>query len=310
MKTTLIDISKLNTRDSPQVRERINESVMLEYREAMQRGEKFPPIEVADTNEGLLLIDGYHRVAAFAGLSKGTKIQANITKMNKTQAIATALHANVEHGLRRSNEDKRQCVLLALRTWPDQSNVSISNRCKVDDKTVAKIRRELESAGAIKETATRVSRDGKKMPAKVMRPANKNKAVKDARQAAKSPDGKARQYVDALGKAIPVACNQYWERSHEVVDFTSALKEVRDAVASRDGDKLYVEVNMKQFVANLNQAMDLLRAAVPYAVCPVCQGHPETQKGECRLCSGRGLVSYFRYSLTPEKVKKMNKSGK
>jgi hypothetical protein len=56
-----------------------------------------------------------------------------------------SLGANSEHGLRRTNDDKRCAVSLLLHDaeWVEWSNREIARRCVVDHKTVAKLRAEL-----------------------------------------------------------------------------------------------------------------------------------------------------------------------
>ena len=75
-----------------------------------------------------------------------------------------ALAANANHGLRRTNEDKRKAVHTALlmERWAMRSNVAISEHVGVSDKLVGKIRNELDSST---DAEFRVGRDGKKRKA-------------------------------------------------------------------------------------------------------------------------------------------------
>jgi len=65
---------------------------------------------------------------------------------SKIDSKEICIDANIPHGLRRTNADKRNAVRLALlhpyaRAW---SNRLIAKHVGVDSKTVASVRRELE----------------------------------------------------------------------------------------------------------------------------------------------------------------------
>src|SRR5579872_887678 len=100
-----------------QTRFALNPEIVAEYAEAMKRGDKFPPVIVF----GNILADGFHRVAAAkqAGLKD---IAADVRKGTKTDALKFALKANVDHGARLTNADKRHKVEIALRELPNLSD--------------------------------------------------------------------------------------------------------------------------------------------------------------------------------------------
>lgn len=106
MTTKIVKISELDR--NYQTRFTLNEEVVKEYAEAMENGEIFPPVSVV----GNRLTDGYHRVAAAEMLGK-KEIEAEIVEGDEKAALRSALSANLKHGLRRTNEDKRQALMLA-----------------------------------------------------------------------------------------------------------------------------------------------------------------------------------------------------
>ena len=88
-------------------------------------------------------------------------------------ALGHALGANDQHGLRRTNDDKRNAVKLALKDpeWWAWSNVDISRLCRVSDKTVARVREDLVLAGEIGEPETvMTTRKGKTVERKASQP--------------------------------------------------------------------------------------------------------------------------------------------
>jgi DnaJ-class molecular chaperone len=67
------------------------------------------------------------------------------------------------------------------------------------------------------------------------------------------------------------------------------------------GDLLWAETKFQEAICGIEQAIATTRAAIPYAVCPTCQG--KDVKG-CTICNGRGFISEFRYkTCIPEEIK-------
>lgn len=136
-----IALTEVSIDSDLQPRAMITESIVEEYAEAMSNGSSFPPITVFSDGEKNWLADGYHRfhAARKAGLDK---ISAEFRTGTKLDALKYALSANTKHGLRRSQEDRKRAVLIALREFGSHSNREIARMVSVDDKTVAKYRTE------------------------------------------------------------------------------------------------------------------------------------------------------------------------
>ena len=67
--------------------------------------------------------------------------------MQTIDAQWASLAANKDHGLRRSQADKRRAIRRALKQREEEKpNTKIAEHVGCDDKTVAKYRRELESS--------------------------------------------------------------------------------------------------------------------------------------------------------------------
>lgn len=100
---------KLNELDlGYQTRQGMNDEVVKEYAEAMQNGTVFPPITVV----GNMLVDGYHRVEAMKSLGI-EETEAIVTEGDRALALSAALKVNANHGLRRTNADKRHALEIA-----------------------------------------------------------------------------------------------------------------------------------------------------------------------------------------------------
>jgi hypothetical protein len=146
-----------------QARVELDEEVVADYSRAMleqvdtEEGLKFPPcIVFSEGGKTLWLSDGFHRFnAAQRTGGKVDRLDCEIRQGGKRDAMLFAFSANVFHGLRPTNEDKRKAVSRMLqddewRQWVDRE---IARRCGVAHSFVGKIRAELKEAigGAIAE---------------------------------------------------------------------------------------------------------------------------------------------------------------
>jgi hypothetical protein len=141
---TSILIKDIEVDVSLQTRVRRNDSIVEEYKTAMENGAKFPPIVLFDDGKKKYLADGFHRYTA--AISSGRdRIEADIHKGDKHQGFLYSLKANVAHGLRRSMEDKRHVVTLLLNDfeYADKSDREIAQMCMVSHPFVSKVRADL-----------------------------------------------------------------------------------------------------------------------------------------------------------------------
>ena len=96
------------------------------------RGAVFPAVEIVSDGSSSWLVDGQHRLEAVKKLGHET-ITANVTKGDYRDALLKSCGTNAEHGKRRTNEDKRQKVMMLLEDeeWSDRSARWIARQCKV-----------------------------------------------------------------------------------------------------------------------------------------------------------------------------------
>ena len=160
-----ISIDEIEATANTQVRHRLDARVIEEYAEAMQAGANFPALTVfaEKDSQRYILADGFHRLEA-AKASGLAHFNCEVKRGGVRAALGHALGANDQHGLRRTNADKRNAVELALQDpkWCAWSNVDISRLCRVSDKTVARVREDLVLAGEIDDPETvMMTRKGK-----------------------------------------------------------------------------------------------------------------------------------------------------
>ncbi|MFC1975760.1 hypothetical protein ACFLXQ_05135 [Chloroflexota bacterium] len=140
-----------------QSRAEINFSIVDEYAAMMTDGLEFDPVEgIQDESGNVYVWDGFHR--GEAARKTGTTLAVNIQPGTKQDAEWLALTANQKHGLRRSRADKQRIVRQALLHpyGVNLSNREIARHCGVSDKTVGKIRSEMEATAEIPQLDKRV----------------------------------------------------------------------------------------------------------------------------------------------------------
>ena len=166
MKTLDLALAAIQMDTSIQCRAAIDKAIVNDYALDMSAGFTFPPIEVYGTTSRCWIGDGWHRAGAVQ--SRGLKtISAHLNPGGRADALKHALKANATHGHRRSNEDKRRAIEIALREFPKLSGRAIARLCGVDNKTVEAVRPAVEEVPHV----ARTGRDGKQYPARRTQPA-------------------------------------------------------------------------------------------------------------------------------------------
>ena len=112
-----------------QLRAACSGATVQEYSDALAAGATFPPIIVFSDGASYWLGDSFHRFEAHqsAGL---TEINAEIRDGDQRDAKLFAAGANADHGLRRTQADKRRAILALLTDpeWRDWSDKEIARR--------------------------------------------------------------------------------------------------------------------------------------------------------------------------------------
>ena len=135
-----------------QCRARQNRTVIMDYAEAVRDGIDFPPITVFRDGDAHWVADGFHRVAAV--LEAGEEVvRANILEGSRTEAILFSAGANTDHGLRRTNKDKRRAVEKVLHIHGDWADTRIATVCRVSARMVGMVRTDLRGSMKLSESS-------------------------------------------------------------------------------------------------------------------------------------------------------------
>jgi len=138
-----IDVAKIRLDGGTQPRAELRYDIIDDYAEEMRQGAVFPDVTVFFDGSDYWLADGFHRVHAARRAGKGA-INADVRQGTRRDAVLYSVGVNSEHGLRRTNDDKRRAVTTLLQDdeWRRWSDNEIARRCKVSPSTVGKYRQE------------------------------------------------------------------------------------------------------------------------------------------------------------------------
>ena len=123
-----------------QPRVAIDEVLVAEYSEAMRAGDVFPAIVVFFDGADHWLADGFHRYHA-ARRAEQDFLAAELHTGIRRDAVLYSVGANLAHGARRTNRDKRRAVetLLSDPEWALWTNREIARQCGVVHAFVADV---------------------------------------------------------------------------------------------------------------------------------------------------------------------------
>lgn len=328
---TELSLNLIRTDGRTQARAAINSATVCEYAQLYSDGAELSPLVVYFDGKDHWLADGFHRYHAARRAALRT-LPCDVQNGTLADARWHAVGANKAHGLQRTPADKREAVTLAIKERPHLSDREIASHAGVGADLVGSVRAQLSANDSSLSPPTRVGKDGKERrlpcpppppppppipdpprpalppppglpPAPAATPPAPAAAPPDA---APPPERKPQEPHgrDAVGRVIPDVCAEVFDRADEAKRLLAAVSEVRVALrrAVQAHDPLYAEVNASAVMADLDRAYDLLAVAVPYAVCPSCQGNAKLTG--CRLCSGRGAISRFKWdTCVPEEAK-------
>lgn len=140
----------IKAEDRFQARAVMDQFVIDRYASQLKAGVTFPPVTIFQSPEmGLILVDGFHRYVAHER-AKIKQIAATVIEGTERDALLFALSANQEHGMPRTNADKRNAVtaLLSDEEWVKWSDAEIARKLGVSDRFVASVRAEVSPNGS------------------------------------------------------------------------------------------------------------------------------------------------------------------
>lgn len=112
--TSMVAITDLVRDPDYQVRGRLDDATISRYANALAEGCNMPPIRVADVEGSLIVVDGWHRLAAYDRLGTWT-VDAIITEATAGEAGWMAAVANLTHGLPLSNAEIRRAFQALIK---------------------------------------------------------------------------------------------------------------------------------------------------------------------------------------------------
>lgn len=144
-----------------QSRVELCQATISEYTESIRSAIEMPPITAFWDGSVYWLADGFHRFHAHRHAG-AMEISANIHTGTMRDAILFSVGANANHGLRRTNEDKRRAVTTLLNDdeWATWSNEAVARACNVSPHTVASVKGAISANAEIAAIRT-VERNGK-----------------------------------------------------------------------------------------------------------------------------------------------------
>jgi hypothetical protein len=321
MAVEIISISDLD-RNGLQTRCALNEQTVVDYAEAMKERAKFPPVKVFCDGEKFYLADGFHRVeAALRFCAK--KIKADVSPGGFVDALRYALKANADHGLRRTNEDKRRTLEMAWEHREElfggePSHALLAEACGVSESSVRRFREEINPVQRTRLTPApkaaknalppppvkRVGVDGKTrtVPQKpsVPPPAPKAKQTPCRKGYYIGPDGKEHAIgveLDRFNVEIPPKVKGAFTVGAEAVkNWITRCWEVKNEIERAVKDGFSVSIPQRA-IMELDNAYHELNAALPHCVCRLCQGRG------CNACAGLGYQTKDQYARNPKEFK-------
>ena len=146
--------------DGTQSRAAMSQETIDEYAEQIGKDVKFPPLVVFFDGERFWLGDGFHRLEA-AKKAGCNHRWCEVHEGTQRDALQYSLQANITHGLRRTNADKRHAVELVLADdeWHEYSNHIIAEMCGVSHPFVATVRDELGGSELVTVTSSHTETD-------------------------------------------------------------------------------------------------------------------------------------------------------
>lgn len=188
MKHLAIAIEDIKTDGDTQPRAAMSQETIDEYAQALEDGASFPPLTVFHDQGKYWLADGFHRLAAFK-LAGRSMVSCDAQEGNRRDAVLFSFGVNSDHGLRRTNKDKRKSVerMLKDEEWSKWSDREIARQCKVSHPMVGDVRTGLSGNSSTCEAETRTARRGDQVYEHNVAPKPAEKSPQEAIQSETQP---------------------------------------------------------------------------------------------------------------------------
>lgn len=242
MEIKMMPLKSIRLDGDTQIRSSLSTEKVVEYAEAMQDGDKFPPVVVFFDGSDHWLSSGFHRYFATMRLHQ-SEIEAEVREGTVEDARDFACEANARFGLPMTQEDRRNAVIRLL-TSPNNNgwtNADIARRVGVSKMTVGRIKASLESKD---------------------KPEQPEQAVKDKKKPRKEKKGSA---PEAPVQSEEQQQEEFQEQdrlaelSDTINDLTQENQKLRDAVALGQWDATEIEkIDVQETIEELREKIRVL----------------------------------------------------
>jgi len=273
-----------------QIRTELCEPYIAELTAAIEAKKRLPPIVAFWDAEAerLYVADGFHRYYGHQR-AKLEKIAAVVYRGTVQDAVRYAIKSNHTHGLRRTNPDKRNAVLFALRDpeWGLKTTRDLGELCGVSHNLVASIRREQEPAEeqqgepaagqetTTSETAVTKTTTGGGKPGKPKTAADK-------------------LATDRLGNPLPRRLWPVFQARSAMEGYARKLGTLKKGTIAALKDQPEARaLDLIGLDNHIATAEELLREAKPHCLCPLCKGNG------CEACKKSGWLTRVGYEGIP-----------
>lgn len=310
----LIFLADIDFESSPKVRAELNADTAQEYADSYKAKSTMPVPDLfqAKGDKYLLVADGRHRLQAMRLLGRKA-CECEVHSGGYAEALKFAIVANVKHGLRRTNADKRATVESAVKEWPEMSTQQISATCLVSVSFVNGVRRE-ETPGKDKKDAESPDKSpATEAGGNASQEKNKKRSSSKEKKKEEEPEKKEDKKPpeppkDEMGFPLPKASIPFWGRRQEIQELMTKVSQVRSSLKQyQDGEDVWLRDLYNALAQDLDSIYLTISDRKPFAVCPYCEGSltykNEYGKRDCKACNHIGLVSKAIYDKAPLDLK-------
>ena len=130
-----LDLQKIEVDPTVQIRRINHEDTIKRYEESF---DKLPPIDVFETPDGILLADGFHRMAAAERLGL-SEIEVKVHKGSREEALEHAVIANTKNADPLTPEERDDGIRRLKQLHPERSHRQIAKAMSVSHLTVKRV---------------------------------------------------------------------------------------------------------------------------------------------------------------------------
>lgn len=308
--TKTLPISKIRTDGGTQMRVQLDAKTVDEYAEVYSEGGELPPVKVVYDGKDYWLWDGFTRIEARkkAGLAD---VDVEVTKGNQRDAVLLSCGANAQHGLKRSNADKRKAVetLLQDPEWAKWSDQQIADSVFVSQPFVRSVRE--SGYNIITSPDTRIGKDGKEYPAKRQpkpdspsptepSPTPQQQVQDFFKDRSPAPAPAETQTVSAAsimrdggGRVVPDHLRADQTGAALLQSLSVKVERLRTELDQASGERgmQFFDPVVAVTLDTLMRIKDDMRGAMFACECPRCKG---TVNDKCERCDGHGYLPNSR----------------